>query len=273
MRLQTRILGAGAALAAAAFVAAAGSAQAGGRPGARKRHHFRSQPAPARAKTPAVGADGTADSSSRAPVAGSALEGGFRQDIVSSGALLAMSPKRALVLNSYRGLTLVDTSDPSAPRVLASVAIDGTGERMFLGTDEVAIVSGAYDAAGARTIVTSVGIGDSSLTVAGKVDFGGALTDASRVGDDLLLVASDGYYGPIIYMGAGAGSPGTDPATNGFGGKGTSGPSMSTPHERSWATPVGMSPPTSVHSAFRSSWRRDRTLPLKSPRWDCTMVT
>ncbi len=39
-----------------------------------------------------------------------------------------------------------------------------------------------------------------------------------------------------------------------------------TPQARSWATPVGMSPPTRVHSALRSSLRSDRTLPLKSPR-------
>jgi hypothetical protein len=219
MKLQTRILGIGAALAAASFVVTAVDAQAGGRPGNRKRHHFRSQPAPAHAKTPAVGADGTTDSTSRAPVAGAALEGGFRQDIVNSGALLAMSSSRALVLNSYRGLTLVDTSDPSAPRVLASVAVDGTGERMFLGTDEVAVVSGAYDATGARTIVTSVVIGDASLSVAGKVEFGGSLSDASRVGDELLLVAGDGYYGPIVYMDAASATPGGGPTANGLPGR------------------------------------------------------
>jgi hypothetical protein len=201
MSWQTRALGIGAAL-AAAFVAASGEAQARPRPGLRKRHHFRSMPAPPRAKTPAVGANGAADTSSRAPVAGAALEGGFRQDIVSSGALLAMSPKRALVLNSYRGLTLVDTGDPSKPRILASVAIDGTGERMLLGTDEVAIVSGTYDDKGARTTVTSVSIGDASLTVAGTVGFAGSLSDAARAGDDLILVSGDGYYGPIVYMGA-----------------------------------------------------------------------
>jgi hypothetical protein len=208
MTLQKKVLGFGAALAVAAF-AIGGDAQAGGRRGSKKKHPFRSQPAPARAKTPALGADGATDSSSRAPVAGSALEGGFRQDIVSSGALLAMSPDRALVLNSYRGLTLVDTSDVAAPRVLASVAVEGTGQRMFLGTDQVAVVSGAYDVAGARTIVTSFAIGAESLSVAGTVEFAGSLSDASRVGDELVLVACDNWYGPIYYYAeAGGNVPG-----------------------------------------------------------------
>jgi len=173
------MLGVGLGLAAAALAVATTDADAGG---VRRRHRFRSAPAPARGKT---------------PVAGAAVQGGFRQDVVSGGALLAMSPSRALVLNAYRGLSLVDTSVASAPRVLASVAMDGTAQRMFLGDGEVAVVSDVYGVDGATTVVTSVVVGDSSLTVAGRVQTAGALRDAARSDDDLVLVVGPGYYGPV----------------------------------------------------------------------------
>jgi len=206
-------LGIGLSLAVAAIAATSGDADAAG---VRRRHRFRSAPVPARGKTPALDANGAADTTSKAPVAGAAVQGGFRQDVVSGGALLAMSPNRALVLNSYRGLSLVDTSDAAAPRVLASVAMDGTAERMFLGSDEVAVVSDVYGADGASTVVTSVVIGESSLTVAGSVKTAGALRDAARSGDDLVLVVSPGYYGPMMRNadGTAGGNPGSLGAPN-----------------------------------------------------------
>jgi hypothetical protein len=213
-------LGIGLSLAVAAIAATSGDADAAG---VRRRHRFRSAPAPARGKTPALDANGAADTSSKAPVAGAAVQGGFRQDVVSGGALLAMSPNRALVLNSYRGLSLVDTSDAAAPRVLASVAMDGTAERMFLGSDEVAVVSDVYGADGASTVVTSVVIGESSLTVAGGVQTAGALRDAARSGDDLVLVVGAGYYGPMMMNADGTSGGGALNTPNGPTKSATSG--------------------------------------------------
>ncbi len=213
MKFDGRMLALGGAVIAASLLAGATDADARGRRG-RRNAHFKSQPAPARSRTPALGADGAADSSGAGPVAGSALEGSFRQEVIDGGALLAMGPGRALLLNSYRGLSLVDTSDPSAPRVLASVAVDGTGQRMFLGTDEVAVLSVEWDESGAHTLVTSVAIGTSSLTVAGTVTVDGWLTDAVREGDDLLLVSGGGWYGPMMYAdmaGAGPANGMTEP--------------------------------------------------------------
>ena len=210
----------GVALVAALFAAAATDVEArggrgrGGRDRERRKYHFRSQRAPERSKTPALDGNGQSDSGA-APVAGAALEGGFRKEVVDGGALLAMSSSRALVLNAYRGLALVDTSDPLTPVVLASVEVEGSGRRMFLGENEVVVVSDTYGVDGTSTIITLVIIGDSSLSVAGSVETDGSLVDAAREGDDLLLVTSDGYYGPYMYMDAMPGGPETGgPAAN-----------------------------------------------------------
>jgi len=210
MKRSNAAFGIGLSLAVATFVVAAGNVEAGG---ARRRHRFKSAPAPVRGKTPALGANGAPDTSSNSPVAGAPAQGAFRQDVVSGGALLAMGPNRALVLNSYRGLSLVDTSDADAPRILASVAVEGTGERMFLGTDEVAVISDTYAADGATTIVTSALVGESSLTVAGVARTAGSLRDATRSGDDLVLVVGAGFYGPmpLTANGTAGGGPAATP--------------------------------------------------------------
>lgn len=206
MRFDGRVMAFGAAVMAAALLAGAGDVEARARRG-RRNAHFKSQPAPARARTPALGADGAAEPSGAGPVADSALEGSFRQEAIDGGALVAMGPGRALLLNSYRGLSLIDTSDPAAPRVLASVSVDGTGQRMFLGTGEVAILSVKWDADGAHTLVTSVAIGGATLTVSGTVSVDGWLTDAVREGDDVLLVSGGGWYGPVMYADAAGAGP------------------------------------------------------------------
>ncbi len=223
MTWDRRILGVGLGAATAVLVVAAGDAEARvrhlrpRRAPHRHRHQFKSAPAPTRAKTPGLDANGAADTSSK-PVASAALQGGFRQDVVSGGALLAMSPDRALVLNSYRGLVLVDTSDPTAPRALASVAVDGAGERMLPGDGDVVVVSDGRDASGAWTEVAEITVGGSSLTVAGTAKVAGSLRDVARDGADLALVTSDSYVGPILYMNA-AGKPGVA-STAGVGPQG-----------------------------------------------------
>lgn len=190
----------GAALSAALFAIAVDADAGGKRRGRRgKRHHFKTQPAPAKASTPALASDGSVAGEGSAPVASGALDGEFRQDVVDGGVLLAMGPDRALALSWYRGLSLIDTSDPASPRVLASVAVEGTGQRMFLGDGEVAVLSDAWDATGARTRVTSVAVGESSLTPVGSATVEGWLVDAARQGADLLLVTSNGgWWGPVV---------------------------------------------------------------------------
>ena len=171
----------------------------------RGRHRFRTRAALAKPKTPATNSNGTSDTSGAAPVANGALEGGFRQDVVDGGALLVMSPDRALVLSSYKGLALIDTSDASSPKVLARLSTEGTAVRMFLGTNEVAVVADLYGPDGSTSQITSIAIGASSLASKGSVSVAGSLRDAARQGDDLLLVTCDSYSGPMPYMMAGDG--------------------------------------------------------------------
>jgi hypothetical protein len=205
------LVGVGVAVAIALGGMEAEAKQRGRRKG--KKHRFKSAPAQTSEKTPARDSSGGEGS----PVAGAPLDGGFRQEVVDGGIVLSMGPGRALVLNAYRGLTLVDTSDASAPRVLASSSIDGAGQRMFLGGDGVVVVSDARDAEGARTVVTSLRIGESSLSVLGSVGTAGSLRDAAREGADLMLVTSDGWYGPIYSMDAANGaSPPMKDASGGF---------------------------------------------------------
>ena len=194
----------------AIVVAAATDADARPRRGQRARHHFRSRQAPDKARTPALANDSSAPAAD-SPVAGAAAEGAFRQDVIGGGTLLAMSEDRALLLSSYRGLSLVDTSDPDAPHVLASVAVEGTGQRMLLGEGEVAVVSGSWDKDGAYTLITGVGISDSGLTSKGSVRAEGNFVDGARAGADVLVVTGDGWYGPVYYAdaaGPAAGGPG-----------------------------------------------------------------
>lgn len=195
----------------AGLVALTTDADARPRRGNRARHHFRSRRAPDQPRTPALGNDasGAADS----PVAGGAAEGSFRQDVIGGGTLLAMSPGRALVLSSYRGLSLVDTTDPDVPKVLASVAVEGTGQRMLLGDGEVAVVSGAWDADGAYTLISGVAISDAGLAAKGSVRTKGNFVAGARNGADVLVVTTDGWYGPIYTMDAAGAYPGGDPAT------------------------------------------------------------
>jgi len=201
----------GSAAVAAGLAAMATDADARPRRGQRARHHFRSRQAPDRARTPALANDSTPAPDS--PVAGAAAEGSFRQDVIGGGTLLAMSQDRALLLSSYRGLSLVDTSDPDAPHVLASVAVEGTGNRMLLGDGDVAVVSGGWDADGAYTLITGVAISSTSLTAKGSVRAAGNFVDGARDGADVLVVTSDGWYGPIYTMDAAGAYPGGDPAT------------------------------------------------------------
>src|SRR5262245_30798046 len=178
----------GTAVLSAGLAAVVTDADAKPRRGNRARHHFRSRRAPDRARSPALANDSSA--AADAPVAGAAAEGSFRQDVIGGGTLLAMSADRALVLSSYRGLSLVDTSDPDAPKILASVAIEGTGNRMLLGDGDVAVVSGAWDAAGAFTLVTGVAISDGSLASKGSVRADGWFVDGARDGADVLVLTS-----------------------------------------------------------------------------------
>ena len=78
MKRNLGTFGAALGLACAAFCVATSDVQAGG---AKRRHRFKSAPAPARGKTPALDANGVADSSAKSPVAGAAVQGGFRQDL------------------------------------------------------------------------------------------------------------------------------------------------------------------------------------------------
>jgi hypothetical protein len=216
MDASRKLLGVGLGIAVSAFVVATTDAEAGG---ARRRHRFKTSPAPERGKTPALDANGASDGSAQSPVAGAAVEGGFRQDVVCGGALLEMSPDLALALNSYSGLALVDTSDPAAPRVLATVATEGTAMRMLLGDGDVAVVSDVYGPDGSETVVASIAVGEDSLTPVGAVRTPGSLRDAARTDDDIVLVVGANYYGPMPMFVAGGGDM-SSPA-GGFGADGS----------------------------------------------------
>jgi hypothetical protein len=202
----------GSAVVSAGLVALTTDADARPRRGNRARHHFRSSRAPDRPRTPALANDSTPAPDS--PVAGAAAEGSFRQDVIGGGTLLAMSQDRALLLSSYRGLSLVDTSDPGAPHILASVEVEGTGNRMLLGDGDVAVVSGGWDADGAYTLITGVGISDTGLAAKGSVRTDGYFVDGARAGADVLVVTSDGWYGPVYAVDANGnytgGAPGVE---------------------------------------------------------------
>ena len=202
----------GSAVLSAGLVAMTTEADAGPRRGRKARHHFRSRKAPEKARTPALANDSSAPASD-SPVAAGAAEGSFRQDVIGGGTLLAMTEDRALLLSSYRGLSLVDTSDPDAPVILASVAIDGTGQRMLLGDGEVAVVSGGWDKDGGYTLISGVALAGDDLSAKGSVRAEGNFIDGARDGADVLVITGDGWYGPVYYDGANGPAAGGDPTT------------------------------------------------------------
>ena len=165
--------------------------------------------------------DGSGDESAPVgrPVAGDAFEGDFRQDVVDGGTMLAMGPDRALLLNAYRGLSVIDTTDPSSPGVLGSVAVEGTGERMFLGDGSVVVLSSTWSESGSETVVTLVDLtDDSDPQIAGAVRVEGSLRDAVREGDQLCLVTADGWYGPLAMEGDASSGTSGDASDGAFAG-------------------------------------------------------
>lgn len=163
----------------------------------RKPKQFRSLPAPTRSATPGTN-DAGAPAQDAGPVAGAAAEGDFRQDVIDTGSLLAMSPGRALALNQYRGLHLIDTSNPAAPRVLSTLRVTGTGQRMLLGAGNVVVVSDTYGQDGGHTLVTSVATAGDTLVAEGSVSLDGSLRDAAREGDEITVVTGANWWGPYF---------------------------------------------------------------------------
>lgn len=163
----------------------------------RKPKQFRSLPAPARSATPGTN-DAGAPAQDAGPVAGAAAEGDFRQDVIDTGSLLTMAPGRALALNQYRGLHLIDTSDPAAPRILSTLRVTGNAQRMLLGSGNVVVVSDTYGRDGGHTLVTSVSTAGDTLVSEGSVSLDGSLRDAAREGDEITIVTGANWWGPYF---------------------------------------------------------------------------
>lgn len=173
------------------------------RPKGRKAHKFLSAKAPAKGRTPATNSDGAPSASPR-DVSGGAFEGAGRQDVLTGGAALLLSPTRALVANPYRGLSIVDVTDPDAPTVLGSVTLPGSADRVFVDGSTALVVSRRYGESGGATDITSVDLSDESApAVGGTATVEGDLAGVVQSGGDLIVVTTTFGYGPWLAMDAG----------------------------------------------------------------------
>lgn len=185
-----------------------------------RRHRFFSAQAPAKGRTPATDANGAAAGASR-DVAGAAVEGPSRKNTLEGGTAIVLSATRALVANPYRGLAIVDVTDPDAPSVLGSVTLDGSADRVFVSGTTALVVSRSTDAAGGATKIIAVDLADESApAVTGDVSVTGDLLDVSQSGGDLVLVTTSVNYSMYADMTAGPGGAPTndyvDAANNGL---------------------------------------------------------
>lgn len=215
MRFRSRLFLTATALAAAFLVLGPDAAEAGRRKprGRGKQHRFLSAKAPTKGRTPQTSDDGAPAGAAR-DVSGDAFEGIDRQQSLSGGSVaLVLSPTRALVANPYRGLSVVDVSDPDQPTILGTVAVGA--DRLFVDGDVVTVV---LNDQGLRTVVTTVDLSDETQpTVLGSVEVEGGLTDAVVDGDGLIVVTGGWTYGPWMYSDV-AGAPGD--AFKGANGRG-----------------------------------------------------
>ena len=190
---------------------------------------------PTKSRTPGAAGDASAGGSASGPaapdvsrdVAVSPMQGEGRKDALQGGTAIVLSPTRALVTNPYRGLVIVDVSDPDAPRVLGTVALSGSADRVFVDGSTALVVSQTYDAEGGRTKVTTVDFSDESHpVVVGDVSVDGGLAGAAQSGGELILVTTSYNWGPIyatagdgvVVAQSGAAGPrkaGADPAHGG----------------------------------------------------------
>ncbi|MCE9635750.1 MAG: hypothetical protein K8T90_08600 [Planctomycetes bacterium] len=213
-------LGAVATAFAAFALVAADTADAGrGRvKGRGRRHRFFSAQAPSKGRTPATDANGAAAGASR-DVAGAAVEGPGRKNTLEGGTAIVLSATRALVANPYRGLAIVDVTNPDAPSVIGSVVLDGSADRVFVSGTTALVVSRSTDAAGGTTRVIAVDLSDEAAPeVTGDVSVAGDLLDVSQSGGELVLVTTSFSY--AMYADAPTAGPGADAGGNPGGANG-----------------------------------------------------
>lgn len=198
---RTRAIGVLSAFAGVAALAVLdGDADAKRRPRKPRRPRaFLSEKAPGKSRTPGTDSAGAPAFDAR-PVAEGAAGGADRMQTTASGVALVLSPTRALVANPWRGLVVVDTSDPDAPTALGSVSLAGSPRRLFAEGDGALVLADVWKDGAATTRVTSIDLSDdANPVVAGTVDVEGALVDATGSAAGVLLLTDDaGWWGPWL---------------------------------------------------------------------------
>jgi hypothetical protein len=173
----------------------------------RKPHRFVSAPAPSKGRTPETNSAGAPAGASR-DVAGTALDGPSRQTTLEGGTAIVLSPTRALVANPWRGLAVVDVTDPADPKLLGSAMLEGSADRVFVSGATALVVSRTWDEAGGGTRVTAVDLTDETApAVTGVVKVGGDLVAVEQSGGELVVVTSSFGYGVWPYAGGGFAEP------------------------------------------------------------------
>ncbi len=178
---------------------------------------------------------------------------------VEEGDVAKLVGKQLYVLNQWRGLQVVDLTDPTQPKLTARVASTGTPREMYIdGNEAVVLVSqvAKLDNASGKPVATAgsqvkrISLGATPGETA-SLDLGGYISQSKRIGDKLVLVVPQvswnpwywGCWGPYGCMADAKGGTTTssgDSAT----GSGSSGASIAYPG--GWGTGSIDAPTTKI---------------------------
>ncbi|MCD6383717.1 MAG: beta-propeller domain-containing protein, partial [Thermoplasmata archaeon] len=126
-----------------------------------------------------------------------------RVKAVEEGDIVKLQGSHLYILSRYRGLVVIDVSDPTSPYIISSLRLRGHPVEMYVHEPlAVVILSGRYSfEGGAKTLVAVLNLKDlPRIRIVKYIEVKGIATVSRLVGDTLYLATIDEMYYVTPYM-------------------------------------------------------------------------